>query len=236
LQFTEGRLHVSILNVFVTPDRAMVAVDTEGLDQSGARGEIAKLFPLAHLNAILAFRGSSTFAAAVACEICAALGEEVDDLPARLEAIFPVAIDHIRKAVTDEQFDRLKGQNVVLLAYSSRLQRIIDMSWSNETGVFLRAGCGPIYAAPWYDSLSRCEAPTSPEKMAALAMHQCEVLREKEPTQPAGGRLICAELGRDGIKIFQVCELPLGSRPDVSVNLPQRLGMVTRPKATLHAV
>lgn len=54
---------MSLLNAWISKDRGLIAVDTEGMDHTGARFPFSKLIPLVHANTVVAARGDRYYLA-----------------------------------------------------------------------------------------------------------------------------------------------------------------------------
>ena len=207
---------MSILNVWVTPDRALIGVDTEGRDLYGNSGEIAKLFPLPHLNAVLAFRGTTRFSADLHASV-ASSGVGFDSVLDGLPRYLPVCMTKIRGLVAWSRlvhritslwtrrampdFNDALQQDVVFVGWSEKQQRVIGWQWlCNDLEVTSRE-ISPYHIAPWADSLQGLPDPSETGSMARLIRQQCNLLRSTEPGVATGGRILIAELRRGSVNI-----------------------------------
>lgn len=193
---------MSIVNVLITPDRAVVAVDTLAEDAiSGELSEGAKLLLIPQHNIVIAGRGSAQFFLRI-YHLC-------------LEASF-------RKAFSIEQIMRELGPvmdqlwpNYVRAAQDARLDlaqlesEIVVVGWSKAQGRIV----GTAYAKSDVEQHARVAAlvggiaspgeplrggPDSfePEAILAAGRRQAEYLNAQEGRAVAGGRLIATFLQR----------------------------------------
>lgn len=204
---------MSLLNVWIERDRALVGVDTAGRDAGGRSWRMAKMAPLVNLNAVLAFRGSSAFAAVIVGN-CMLFGQDLETLMEVLPPLFPAALNEARAQSAREQASEacrqsLELQEVVLVGWSNAHRRMRGRRWTRRdvAGEFVQAGIDREYIAVWHDSLAGLADPKTPAEMAALASAQCRLIWEKEPTVAAGGEFIVAQLAPRGMLIGPGYEL-----------------------------
>lgn len=203
---------MSILDVWITPESALVGVDTETFAPDGTAASISKMIPLPHMNAVLACRGHVLFFQAI-FGACHASGGNfdalLDKMPELLRGAFSMAMESA-PLLGMEDTSPLDNQTIVLVGWSLRQGRMIGREYvqeSREIG-FMVDGITPYHLAPWDQSLSRLPDPKTPADMGELAKAQTQLLHDKAPGAAAGGRFLIAEISRQGMKIEGVCDLP----------------------------
>lgn len=209
---------MSILNVSLSPTRAIVGVNTAIFPLNGAVTHGSKLFPLVHMNSALACRGAQPFFVPL-CANCLFLGGATYDtlvskIPELLSAAFTWALQHsVTVDVTNP--DSVDKQQVALLGWSQSYDRMMGYTFIQEdrkTG-FTRFDIDEYVLSPWDASFPECsnpENPKTPEIMARLARAQSRLLSKLESAPGAGaggGRFIVAQLNQSSMTIAQVCDL-----------------------------
>jgi hypothetical protein len=189
---------VSILNVWVERQRALVCVDTQGVGNDGTRGDVTKLAVLPHINAVLACRGHLAFLST--CWMMMAMSSRgFDELVEAMSTILPLAFQNVVQTAGALGVDpaTLDRQTLVFVGWSPRAQRMIGREWMQETAAqgFVADDIDPHHIAPWHESMPN-EDPNNAERMQRLAAAQVRSIRENAPHEAAGGRLIVAELTR----------------------------------------
>lgn len=208
---------ISLLNAYVEPTLALIAVDT-----AGGGGELPKLLPLVHVRggALLAGRGHMLFLLKVhqllATSGCADLDALKRDMPALLQRAFPVflrGLKQLRATIRPFPWRALWWprkanpadwhQVLVLVGWSEQRQRIVghmwrQLHWERERGFiesdFTDTGfcCGPSFPG-----INERRAPRTPAALLELARDQVRLSRaDAGPDWPIGGRMILAELTR----------------------------------------
>lgn len=205
---------MSLLNVFVSPSRVLVSVDTNAISPHGnGNYEISKLIPLAHANTVLAARGVNTFLLEVFAG-CFLLPRADCD---RINAWLPGAIDEIWKRVAALAAQGglaeniLGGCDLLVAGWSPSLSAMSAVRYAREPNAHAFT-IDPIHAcmiAPKIDW--KCHepdrAPDGLTLMQGIARNQVDHILAAEPGQPIGGRLLVAEITRDGIAIRNMGKL-----------------------------
>lgn len=208
---------MSLLNIYIAPpgpgSYALVGVDTESLAvDSGKRFETSKLMPIAHLNAVLAFRGAALAQGVITAAIASGVAT-VDELLVHDGRNFTTALDGAARTLQMQNLSAMtvEAQEIVLVGWSRQRRRFAGRMWKRQTyaeglvpididGAFILGGDDEVIA--------RMRTPTTPGAMGELAKVQCRRLREIEPGITVGGRFIVAWLRDDGMRIETVCDLP----------------------------
>lgn len=209
---------MSLLNVWVSDHRALVAVDTQGINPDGSCCHGSKIYHLAHSNLIIAGRGLTVFSRLV-FDICHHLNASYDEAIEQLPMILSRASELM---YTQAETDGVAGmvdlvqQEVVLVGWSERSNGL-QAAWrkrSEFAGGFLDQPIAPALIAPhepaWgyppYDDLS------SAAHMERMARWQVDRFRRMHPgeSDALGGRLLIAELLRDSMSMKVQCDLDDG--------------------------
>ncbi len=194
---------MSLLNVFVSPDRVLIGVDTYALSPHGLGGyEISKLIPLVHANAIVAGRGLNTFLIEVfaGCfllpradfdQIDIRLCQRVDDVWQSVEA----AAVHGGLAP-----DALGACDLVVAGWSSSMSTMSAVHYARRPGEhgFGRSEIRGRFIAPAV-AMRGCDPASATDAFAlmrSIAQAQVRGVLGSQSEQPIGGRLLIAELDR----------------------------------------
>lgn len=187
---------MSLLNAWVTPEEAIVAVDTEGVGRDGVRSPMCKIVALAQLGGVIAFRGQSLFFGSVA-HICMSrryqtFDELLDDLPVIVEL-----------AASPPQWDvpGFDGNELIAVGWSTKQSRIVARLLTRRGGaheftVSEPQGC----LAPW-DAGDFFGIPTEASAIERIARAQVRWMRETYANPTCGGSLIVCTIKRDAINL-----------------------------------
>ena len=192
---------MSLLNVHVTDDRALIAVDTDGVSPTGEHFEICKMYPLIHANVVLAGQGALLWHLEVFNHICRAAGQVdydviVDDMPELLRRMTAGAREH---GALDLAF------SLAIVGLSPREGRIAGRWYEGRlTGDKVEVHSLGSRVGPWpFDDPA--PIPDSDENHRTLATRQTAFHRSLGFA--GGGRLLLAELTRDALFIRSICNL-----------------------------
>ncbi len=186
---------MTILNVWIGPDTALVGVDSAGLDRGGTlRDDVSKMFFLPAVGCVLAARGDTY----IVNQLHTLLNGKGD-----YDAVAAALPGKVKNLVRWAFFLQSPNQEVVLVGYSVKLQRMAC------TSVYLTKKPRAMvvedrreYAGPWDDCLESLPKADNPQAMFNLAQAQLQLLREKMPGGAAGGRFVIAELNKAGMQIW----------------------------------
>lgn len=210
---------MSLLNVWVEHERALVGVDTHAMHlgpngqplvvngfPAGARFETSKMIPLVHLNAVLAVRGTAALLVHVFmhCNLKPRQGldEIFRDLPLILDQSFP-ELKRVPGAVA-------AGQEVLLVGWSRQAGRMRALMLKQEPtrDAFVPNEVEELWIGPWDDDVQGAPVdPSDDRSMAELMQAQRRDARERFPELPIGGRALIADLSRDGMSFREVADL-----------------------------
>lgn len=212
---------MSLVNVFVNPARAVICADTEAGPDGGPYGEVSKLVPLPHMNAVIAARGSVLLLAGVVTA-AVAMGGSFDELAQQMPYILKLASDkavghaeNLAPAGTLSSEEAGCG-DVALVGFSPSRGRVVAHHFIRATlssEPVANTNIVQFVAPSWPDvdlGLDALRADPSREGMKALALAQVRLCRDREkPGMAAGGRLIYAEVSRDGIRVETLLAFPV---------------------------
>lgn len=190
---------MSILNVLVSPTRILVAVDSMVAGERSQRGEMSKMVPLVHLNAVIAMRGHQLFLANIYAGCNGCLGD--------LDALFASMLDRLQACYARQNPSDLRltaagefmGEQVVVAGWSPARQRMVALDYRLDEpgGEFkLRKEVDSWMLAPGDSFDSPPDRLVSAEDLAAIAAQQTRHALARDPAAGFGGRLIVAEMLR----------------------------------------
>ena len=194
---------MSILNLYVERDSALVAVDTDARFRDGAAGPpVSKMLVLPHINAVIACRGQGQFfvlLAMVAALPSASIDQLIAEMPEKLIEAWHTWVGQHEIFRADP--DAATGTEILVVGWSERSRQMHAVVFVQERGSsdFVAREVERHYCAPWDEQLAAGPLPTSPEAMAALARRQVELVRRERPKDAAGGSLVLAVLGRKSV-------------------------------------
>ena len=222
---------MSILNVSIDRDRALVAVDTLCQTGQGPR-ETLKLYPLPHIGAVIAGRGQLAFLLQIHLEVilhCATF----DDLVERTIEALPPLFARLRAQPNAAAFGMGDGsdvQELVLVGWSPQAQAMQGWRWSQSDPRlgFTREEIAPWLVSPALEPVGDLSTATG---MLHLARRQVTRWRPSAPGGALGGRLLLAELRRGALMVRDV-----GGLPYAGCRQPCRQGASSRSSAPRPAM
>lgn len=198
---------MSLLNVLLFPDRALVAADTRCKNyQSGGYFDGSKMFPIVHANVLIAGRGDRIFADLVfqwygGCETCDfdsiadGLSENLLMIGERYASIPGVHVG---------------GDELVIVGWSEKhraMQGLLcvrpDGNSEFTVSRMVTGSIGPRLTA----DLSHVQCADHVESLIEIARAQTRQVRKEQPGLPIGGRLLLAELTRDTLSVRTIADL-----------------------------
>lgn len=206
---------MSLLNAWIEPGRALVAVDTTSYDiTSGAPSERSKLIPLAHANAVIATRGINkllleVFAAIFVMPVSVDYDVISDWLPSALDSGFEGYVANCLAVGMDEGL--VREVELAVVGWSQRSGEMAGVRLTRSPGdsSFSVKPIRPWSIAPnaGWGASTPPPAPSTIEAMEEVARAQVRHIRETYSGDPIGGRLIVAELTRDQMTIRSIANL-----------------------------
>lgn len=196
---------MSILNVYIEHDRALVAVDTQTLAPDGDRRDMSKLLMLPHAGTAIASRGEIGFFGWVFNAAFASGAAGYDELCGKMPEILAQTEQQYRQFARTQGVETFTGYKIALVGWSDAIGRMLGVCYQKwPDWEAMRAA--PI--SPWILSPNAGweQTPTLPDDLEQASRDQVAVLR-KFPCVAAGGRLLVAELTRHAATVQNVCEL-----------------------------
>jgi len=215
---------MSLANVYLEHDRALIAFDTlsSAMDAPPAAGvaealerfktglHMSKCTFLAHANVAIAHRGDAMLAVGV----CSAVQlNALPDFDAIAEAMaqllaqtFAQVTAYRKQQLGIEQFH---GAEIILVGWShalNRMEAVRWVRWPQDKG-FAASQVGKALLLPDAEWEQTPDAPDTAEKMEAIARDQVAYVRRKHPGYNCGGRLLLAELTRDTLSVRTIADL-----------------------------
>lgn len=191
---------MSLLNAWITPAEAIVAVDTDGVQRDGTVRPMAKLYPIPHLQAVLAFRGQGAFALEVVHACLARAFRTFDDLLAAL----PLLASRIDVNLPEDL--RVPGFGIrnefLAVGWSHSRAQIFGqtLKYSAEHGQYLARDSNGCIAP--YDAATMAQIPQTPDQLEELARAQVRYLQAHSGL--GGGELVLCSLTRESLILNHV--------------------------------
>jgi len=183
---------MSLLNAFVRPDRALVAVDTDTVLGGASHGERSKLLVLPHAQVVFAARGDLahfqlTFGNMLQNEV-GSYDEAISFLP----HVLAWANAHYR------QQGRRENYQLAIVGFSDSSQGI-EGSWAIGDTAEDDFDLSPLAqrCAPWEAEMGVPELPSTMDATMRVASIQAQWLRLQGVA--GGGRIVFAEVTRSSI-------------------------------------
>lgn len=202
---------MSLLNVWLDNERALVGVDTDALAPGGVRVRVNKIMLLPTLNAVLAGRGAASLLGCVYVQLMALpQAADFDFIAAALPELVEKAFDQIRGPLRNEDPATYRAAHeIVLVGWSPKLGRMRAIEVVRPAGgsAFTVEETEKHYIAPWDEKIKSAPDPTDIHSMAELAVAQVALIRGAYPNAAAGGQLIVAELREVSMVLRTVCGL-----------------------------
>jgi len=180
---------MSLLNAWIAPDAAVVAVDTVGQAADGSPLPASKLLPIPHLGAVIAIRGQLALLTWLAVRANSAgfatFDDLLDSMPGML-AEATAAIDHLTVLAGSAP-----GHEVVVTGWSDRQGRIVGRQFVKR-GDEQTARDVDHHVSPWHPSMDGL--PLDPGGLEQLARGQVIFMRGLGAH--CGGKLTIARLTR----------------------------------------
>lgn len=198
---------MSLLNVWVEPGRALVAVDTE-TDIAGEHMDASKLVVFPADRMVVACRGN--------LGVLNGMLPVLHGMPGGVDSIAPVLA-----AVCSDMAGRIDGHSVqaggpgfteaevVIAGWSEREQRIVGHVCTRLAGeaAFALSRIDSWRIGPNAD-WQRVLPPDCREHMEAIASKQVRFMREQHPDCAIGGRLLMAEVTEREISVRELLRFP----------------------------
>lgn len=195
---------MSLCNIWIEENRALVAVDTIGF-ADGKSVEASKIFAIPHASVVFAYRGQRIFFVNILLHSMLLDGADSFDLLSdRLPELIERFVDAIRR---DAPADRLQemGCELAMVGWSDRsvCMRGITYIFRNvDQACEVRPMESNVRIAPGVPHVPDLDTASA---MLELARRQIKYAQEFHPeSPPMGGRLIVAEVKREAISIVNI--------------------------------
>lgn len=197
---------MSLCNVWIERDRALVAVDT-AVQAAPPHGhvEASKLIPIAHLGAVIAGRGQLLLITNTFLESVLMGAQTFDELVDRLPEFVRNVVGKLRAAIPDARAYRDPAfyAEVHVVGWSERLQSMqcqtIVIPNLSDPPKALLGMTGPARVAPAVTSIPPL---ADVDAMRALALEQIRATRASAPSEAIGGRLLLATLTPGSVAVY----------------------------------
>jgi len=205
---------VTICNVVITESLARVAVDTLSMARDGTRKPINKMFPLPCWNAVFASCGVALFARNAASVLqgqSGAFDEVLRRAPAIMDEAWRLTQKEARELAVQFVAPHPEVNVAYLVGWSDELERVVGRCcWQRDADGFkmrdiagfeIRPYPNKDHVPEWAARFSALPYPDTAESMTRLARMQAAFIRDVLPGQEPGGRLIVAEITREGMTV-----------------------------------
>ena len=209
---------MTILNVWVEHDRALVGVDSHAADPFNPADflEVRKIYHAERFHAVFAVRGLMGLFTVGAMHIANFPESDFDALNAAMPRLLQAAHHEVACALRAQGWPAggpIDEQDAVLVGWSPARSAVVGRLFMrrHQSPGFVPVDITLNVAAPVEGLPSDCSLDCSTQaKMALLACKQAQLLREKHAA--GGGPFIVAQVTREQIRIGKVCDL--GAEPD----------------------
>lgn len=200
---------MSICNVYVEPERAIVLVDSLCTNEAAPKtpiGNVQKLFVFKPAAAVMAVRGYWR----MACYLRGYLGDggsvqSLDRIDEVLPAAFDQAQERFRSEATAAGVELTSPHAVRIVGFSERMQTMaciafeqvrpgqrLDREWFNDG----------LEVAPWHDDQGPIPNVKSADDLLAIGVQQVDFARnEFGALATVGGPLVLVEVSRAGVPL-----------------------------------
>lgn len=199
---------MSLLNVWVSAERALVAVDSAvKIPSTNSYLEASKLVSLPHANLVMAVMGEVAFLGYVFYEIHHALSTIDYDV---LADTLQLEIDSFYKQFrwqakyAGAPLDAFRGCEIVIVGWSSRQRRILGMRLSlrPNAAAFVPSVIDPWCIMPAADWTADAPPPIhSSNLLRQAATKQVRWTQLHQPSAAIGGKLVVAEITAAAVKL-----------------------------------
>lgn len=216
---------MSLLNVYMEKDRALIGFDTLATVMPNApslgdafkqladgKAHMSKVAFLAHANVAIAHRGDAMLANSIfgALQLSGLQGFDamVEAMPQLLGQAYAYVTGFRKQHYGMDDFP---GAEIVLVGWSAALRRMEGVRWVRwpQDKGFAASPVGRALLLPDAEWAQTPEPPDTAEKMEVIARDQVAYVRREHATLNCGGRLLLAELTRDGLSVRTVADLEI---------------------------
>jgi hypothetical protein len=204
---------MTIINAMVRPEVAYIGADTIGTSSSdGSLIRIGKLYPLPHLNAIVAGFGASLDVAQIAAASSIeglSFDRLVAAMPDTMRKMMEVTAGEMRRRGLDPNAPTFGNSVLRILLVGPKDGKMIGRYWQHTRGSHaFEEGDIDELLGPWESAWGEPPTLRAPEDLVDAAKIQTPRLRALCPQAGFGGEFIMAELRSDSMRIWKACDLP----------------------------
>lgn len=223
---------MSLVNIHLQPNRALVAVDTEVLyAKGGGYGPGAKMALLPHANSLLAIRGLNIVLGMAHFHAVLTGPATFDSLAEAMPGYLAHGLNYL-ESDAQNLFGKSAAdagafnQELYLVGYSDQRGRmcalVLSSKGSKDISVF-ELEERDAHFAPWTEAWGEPIDPNTPERMRFISQVQVDKGAAMVPDAPIGGRLLLCELTKDEAKFSSLGVLysARGSAPGGHDNAPR---------------
>lgn len=194
---------MSLLNAWIAPDAAVIAVDTVGMAADGSPLHASKLVVVPHLNAVIGIRGQLALLTWLAVRANSAGFATFDDLLDAMPGMLAEAAigDHLNVLGGS-----VPGYEVLVAGWSARQGRIVGRQFIRRDDMPDTSIVRDVdrHISPWHASMEGL--PIEPGGLEQLARGQALFMRTAFDAH-CGGKLTIARLTRDGLTLQTTKEI-----------------------------
>lgn len=211
---------MSLANVVINHDRALISVDTRAGFIEGAEDladaetfqnrHAAKLWLFPHMNMAMTQRGDGVLTATVRNLLERSLPDSFDDAVRLMPEVLGYAYaDTVASRKQVLGIDDFPGAEIVLVGWSPCNLSFQAMRWRRypTDHDFIQSRVDKMLLLPEIDRIEPVDLPDTAEKMEAVARRQVAWVRRDHPSLACGGRLLLAELTRDAVTVRTIADL-----------------------------
>ncbi|MEJ7685689.1 MAG: hypothetical protein WKG52_01070 [Variovorax sp.] len=197
---------MSLLNVWLSETKALIATDTESLGQDGVYHEGSKMLHLPHANVVVGGRGHNIFLNVVFSMLHMGRGG-FDEYESEMPSMLAQAIAYLEPQQA-AFLTTIHAQEIVLVGYSRSLGRMHCVAYESkdQTG-FKVTQIDQAFLSPWAESWGMPMKASTPQDARIVCTEQVVNGKATDPDAPLGGRLLLAELTRHELKFSTIARL-----------------------------
>src|SRR5688500_15033761 len=182
---------MSLLNAWIKPYEAIVAVDSDGVGQNGGRLPSSKLLVIPHLNVVLAVRGQAAFLSFVFTRCVSSGFDTFDAIVDAMPGVLGDADRLVPKELIVGDYRLASGNELIATGWSDRMNKMLLMQYVRRDDMTEFSQRDVDYhIAPWSSDMVGC--PTNSKSLERLSRLQIDWMRRIDPNAACGGKLIVA--------------------------------------------
>lgn len=216
---------MSLVNIVMNPDRALIATDThvqfmscvstsvsEAIARAQAGGFSSSKFDyLPHANIVMTCRGVSILGTIAFGTVKLSGISDFDHVVTSMSQWIADATRQATELLRQQGVNHFEGCEITLVGYSQALGRMEAVRWVRQPSdrVFSVAPVAGVSLMPDAEWSQPPEPPITDEAMEAVARDQVQYCIDRWPggEYRLGGRLLLAELTRDSLSVRTIAKL-----------------------------